>query len=535
MYCLAALDVCLGAHGCASLADCQLPTPSTPCTPPQVHAPQLAADTGGLDLSDANQLLPRAHRSLQLLAYQHTALSSPATLLTVPLDSLLQRSGKGGNASGNLSASASLAVTTAGSADALCWWLEQQLTSDGGDKQHGAAMLSSSCAAGEAVLHPHIWQHLEYLNRQPLAAGQAVDVCCWLGGSGDGGSAADVSTNGLQGLSLDSAAAGSEAGSKAAAGLHFSVQLQGAGDGGSTAGQELLLPVAAEQAAVAAAVPQYHTSMLNDTARTVAYRDGIAAAMREAEAKAAAAAEAADQPQPAPPLVLEIGSGSGLLLLLARQAGASQIIGCERLPELQQVASQLLQANGAAHSVAVLPKHSRQLAVAEGGSSSDDGVGAAADLPRRAGVLLHEIFGTDPFSEGVWLVLPALKDRWAVMNMCCLVNLISWPARSAGHCAGHSSCRCATHNWTLPSSSLCCRCGAQPGARPAAPAVPQCCAGALQAASGRRRGHLVHPRSPAAPPSSCVWRSGAHRSSEPAGASKGGLPSWQGQQALLAD
>lgn len=370
--------------------------------------PQLAADTGGLDLSDANRLLPRAHRSLQLHAYPHTALSSPATLLTVPLDSLLPRSGNGGSPAGSLAASASLAVTTAGSADALCWWLEQQLTSDCGDKQRGAAMLSSSCAAGEAVLHPHIWQHLEYMNRQPLAARQAVDVRCWLGGSGGVSSAADVVANGLQGLSLDSAAAGSKAGRKAAAGLHFSVQLQGAGDSVSTAGQGLLLPVAAEQAAVAAAVPQYHTSMLNDSGRTIAYRDGIAAAMREAEAKASAAAEAADQPQPAPPLVLEIGSGSGLLLLLARQAGASQIIGCERVPELQQVVAQLLQANDAAHSVAVLPKHSRQLAVAKGGSG--DGVGVAADLPRPADVLLHEIFGTDPFSEGGWLLLPALKD-----------------------------------------------------------------------------------------------------------------------------
>ena len=33
---------------------------------------QLAADTGGLDLSAANQLLPRARRSVQLPAYRHT-------------------------------------------------------------------------------------------------------------------------------------------------------------------------------------------------------------------------------------------------------------------------------------------------------------------------------------------------------------------------------------------------------------------------------------------------------------------------------
>jgi len=71
------------------------------------------------------------------------------------------------------------------------------------------------------------------------------------------------------------------------------------------------------------------------------------------------------------------------------------------LPELQQVAARLLEANGAAHSVTVLPKHSRQLTVAEGGSTGGSNAqGSTTDLPRRAAVLLHEIFGTDPFSEG---------------------------------------------------------------------------------------------------------------------------------------
>ncbi|PRW45255.1 ribosomal L11 methyltransferase [Chlorella sorokiniana] len=374
----------------------------------QVDVEQMAADTGGLDLSTANELLPRARRSLQLPSYQHTALSSPTTLLTVPLASLLSCSVEDGSTASHQPASGRMAVTTAGSADALCWWLEQQVVADGADEpQQQPPLLSSSpssCPAGEAALHLHIWQHLEYMNRQQLAAGEAVDVRCQLGGSSGGGGggssgAAYVAASGMQDLSLgDIPASG-----KAAASLNFSVQLQdGSSGSGSTAGQSLLLPVTSEQAAVAAAVPQYHTSMLNDSARTVAYRDGIAAAMLEAEAKAAAAAAADSQPQPRRPLVLEIGSGSGLLLLLARKAGASHSVGCERLPELQQVAAQLLQANGAAHSVAVLPKHSRELAVAEGSSGSGSGndeVSSAADLPRRADVLLHEIFGTDPFSE----------------------------------------------------------------------------------------------------------------------------------------
>ena len=161
-------------------------------------------------------------------------------------------------------------------------------------------------------------------------------------------------------------------------------------------GQSLLLPVTADQAAAAAALPRYGTSMLNDHARNAAYRDGIAAALHAASKAAAAAAPTGGQPAEAP-LVLEIGSGSGLLCLLACQAGAARVVGCERLPELQRVATQLLEANGVADRVAILPKHSKELTVAD----AEDGAAAtAADLPRRADVLLHELFGTDPFSEG---------------------------------------------------------------------------------------------------------------------------------------
>lgn len=398
-----------GWHPCAAPPLC-LNTNSGPplhSAHPQVDVARLAADTGGLDMSAANQLLPRARRSAQLPAYRHTALSSPATLLSVPLASLLL-GGSTGSTGSDLEAGASLAVTAAGSADVLCWWLEQRLVAGGPSEQQGQALLlssaPSSCSAQEAVLHPHVWQHLEFLDRRPLAAGQAVDVRCWLVGSSGSGSAAEVEAGSLQALSSEDAPASSKVASTSGTRLRFSVQLQGGGSSSDKGSLGLLLPVSAEQAAVAAAVPQYHISMLNDSPRTVAYRDGIAAAMREANAKAAARAGGGQEA--CPPLVLEIGSGSGLLLLLARQAGASRIIGCERLPELQQVAARLLGANGAAHSVAVLPKHSRALTVAEGGSSgsageeAEGGSSTTADLLRRAQVLLHEIFGSDPFSEG---------------------------------------------------------------------------------------------------------------------------------------
>ena len=75
------------------------------------------------------------------------------------------------------------------------------------------------------------------------------------------------------------------------------------------------------------------------------------------------------------------------------------------------MAARLLAANGCADRVTILPKHSRDLTVAGGGGAASDAAaaapgstagagGAAADLPRRADMLMHEIFGTDPFSEG---------------------------------------------------------------------------------------------------------------------------------------
>ena len=133
-----------GWHPCAAPPLC-LNTNSGPplhSAHPQVDVARLAADTGGLDMSAANQLLPRARRSAQLPAYRHTALSSPATLLSVPLASLLL-GGSTGSTGSDLEAGASLAVTAAGSADVLCWWLEQRLVAGGPSEQQGQALLLS--------------------------------------------------------------------------------------------------------------------------------------------------------------------------------------------------------------------------------------------------------------------------------------------------------------------------------------------------------------------------------------------------------
>lgn len=372
--------------------------------------PLLEADTD-LALGAANRLLPRPRRSVRLPTYRHTPLSSAATLLSLPLASLLPgttstTNGSDGSSAGNCAMpadDASLLTSAAGTADALSFWFEQQLL---GASRTQLSSDPGSCQLEEAPLHPHVWQHLQYLDRRQLAAGQAVAVRCTLASDGSSASnagSAAAAADALQSLSLAGSSSSSGGGSSQVCGalsLQLEVQLQGSSSGGG--GQDsLLLPVSAEQAAVAAAVPRYHTSMLNDLARTAAYCDGIAAAMQQADAAAAKAGRPGERP-----LVLEIGSGSGLLCLLACRAGAQRLIGCERLPELQSIADQLLAANGLEDRVTILTKHSKELTVAVAAAWGDSasqaqGAAGAADLPRRADVLLHEgRFGREPCHAG---------------------------------------------------------------------------------------------------------------------------------------
>lgn len=405
------------------------PTALSHCSPAQVDVAVLSADTGLLDLSPANHLLPRPARSVRLPTQPHTRLTGGAVLLTIPLASLLPTSCGTSGSSNGLAAVTELPVVAAGSADALAWWLEHELVPPTPDSSPEELLLSSDpcgCSPQDAQLLPHIWQRLQFLDRRQLAPGRAVQVRCSLGcaagNSGAGPSAgaaaagAAAAGEGVGALSLEdgSSSDGSATDGAACASLDVQLDVLLAGDGsvGATA-DSLLLAVTAEQAAIAGAVPLYHTSMLNDSARTVAYRDGIAAALQAAQRAAVGGKDGDDGG--GEPLVLEIGSGSGLLCLLACQAGAREIIGCERLPELQVAAAELLEANRVAHRVTILPKHSRELTVAATG----DGAAQQADLPRRAAMLMHEIFGTDPFSEGGCpLAMPGSPAGQALMPEC---------------------------------------------------------------------------------------------------------------------
>jgi 16S rRNA G966 N2-methylase RsmD len=91
-------------------------------------------------------------------------------------------------------------------------------------------------------------------------------------------------------------------------------------------------------------------------------------------------------------IVLEIGTGSGLLAVLAVQHGAKRVICCEENPLLAMAAAQLFQRLGVADRIDLICKNSKNIKTEE--------------IP-QVDVILHELFGSDPFEEEM---VPTLRD-----------------------------------------------------------------------------------------------------------------------------
>ncbi len=115
--------------------------------------------------------------------------------------------------------------------------------------------------------------------------------------------------------------------------------------------------------------------MLADRARVLAYKHAI-----EATCKGR--------------VVAEIGCGTGLLSILAARAGANVVYAVEQ-GGIAGLAEEMVRRNGCQDRVRILRGHSRDI-----------------ELPEKAEVLIHELFGSDPFAENL---LPSLLDvqrRW---------------------------------------------------------------------------------------------------------------------------
>jgi predicted RNA methylase len=97
-------------------------------------------------------------------------------------------------------------------------------------------------------------------------------------------------------------------------------------------------------------------------------------------------------------IVLEIGTGSGLLAALAIKHGAKKVICCEENPLLAMAAKQLFRRLNIEDRVELISKNSTKI--------------ATSDIP-QVDVVLHELFGSDPFDEHM---VPTLTDARRFMK-----------------------------------------------------------------------------------------------------------------------
>ncbi|THD35882.1 MAG: hypothetical protein E7773_08000 [Sphingomonas sp.] len=133
------------------------------------------------------------------------------------------------------------------------------------------------------------------------------------------------------------------------------------------------------RAALSGRVAGFHGPMMLDRARNAAYARAIEAAVRPGM------------------LVLEIGAGSGLLALIAARAGA-EVVTCEQNPLIAAAAQAIVERNGMTGRVSIVAKRSDRMTI-------------PGDLPRPADLVMHEIFGSQLFDEGVTGALADARAR----------------------------------------------------------------------------------------------------------------------------
>ncbi|XP_073946868.1 protein arginine N-methyltransferase 7-like isoform X2 [Choristoneura fumiferana] len=117
--------------------------------------------------------------------------------------------------------------------------------------------------------------------------------------------------------------------------------------------------------------------MLHDTERNKKYNRALQLAIEKMHADGKKAN------------VLDIGTGTGLLSIMAAKCGADSIIACEAFKPMAECCVKILERNGVADKITVIPKRSTELTV------GDDG-----DLKQKANILVTEVFDTELIGEG---------------------------------------------------------------------------------------------------------------------------------------
>ena len=109
--------------------------------------------------------------------------------------------------------------------------------------------------------------------------------------------------------------------------------------------------------------------------------------------------------------VVEIGCGSGILSIFAARAGARRVIAIEE-SQIADLAAEMFRANGVADRVELRRANSRDVS-----------------LDERADVILHELLGSDPFSENMLPFIEDARERLlapngrlipSVLEVCCV-------------------------------------------------------------------------------------------------------------------
>jgi predicted RNA methylase len=91
-------------------------------------------------------------------------------------------------------------------------------------------------------------------------------------------------------------------------------------------------------------------------------------------------------------VIFEIGTGSGLLAALAIQHGASHVYCCEENPLMALAAASLFQRLGLSERITLFRTNSKNILTHQ--------------MP-AVDIILHELFASDPFAEGM---IPTLRD-----------------------------------------------------------------------------------------------------------------------------
>ena len=331
--------------------------------------------TGLCGLGAASAGLRGCVRPVDAAQWRAEAASAPTRLLADLPDGFLEAAAAGSvRTLPQLSLASDVAFGGGGELTGVLVWEEHVV--DGAEEDDGAGSrysLRAGCGAGgsQDAPPPHSrWQYMLY-------AGEEAAPSLHKHGVAAGGSVAF--TLAVQGASREISVAFAEEGGRE------EEEEEGCSGGCPAASPPSLR------------LPPYHAVMLNDEQRTLAYLKGLQEVRRRFEPRdaAAAASSAPPPPPPQPPAVVDLGAGTGLLsLLAAKAAGFERVYAVERFEEMARITRRVIEANDAAASITLLAKHSSDLSAEDFGGRRGEALPAAA-------VLVHEIFGTDPLSEGL--------------------------------------------------------------------------------------------------------------------------------------